>query len=180
MKDDEVENEKTTCPVCSQAVQQLETNLSSTIGMGFAKDPMSHLVMKHDKKGTIINGYALVDDTEGEPDGQQAEDALRPMGRGQGTTLPAWMMTMRGDGPEPQGLLNEVSRPMGQGRGATLPAWMTRGDGLGEEKKSRLDESCHKHVPLILLGRFKMTEGEWLFFLPLACCQSSSGIEMCL
>ena len=32
------------------------------------------------------------------------------------------------------------------------------------------------HVPLVLSGRFKQTEGEKLFFLPLA-CQSASGID---
>lgn len=32
------------------------------------------------------------------------------------------------------------------------------------------------HVPLVLTGRFKMTEGEKLFFLPLA-CRSASGID---
>ena len=33
------------------------------------------------------------------------------------------------------------------------------------------------HVPLVLSGRFKQTEGEKLFFLPLA-CRSSSGIDI--
>jgi hypothetical protein len=32
------------------------------------------------------------------------------------------------------------------------------------------------HVPLVLAGRFKMSDGEKLFFLPLA-CQSTSGIH---
>jgi hypothetical protein len=32
------------------------------------------------------------------------------------------------------------------------------------------------HVPLVLAGRFKMSDGEKLFFLPLA-CQSASGIH---
>ena len=33
------------------------------------------------------------------------------------------------------------------------------------------------HVPLVLSGRFKLTDGEKLFFLPLA-CRSSAGIEI--
>ena len=43
------------------------------------------------------------------------------------------------------------------------------------------DEAVHHpstpHVPMVLSGRFKTTEGERLFFLPLA-CRSSSGIEI--
>lgn len=43
------------------------------------------------------------------------------------------------------------------------------------------DEAVHHsstpHVPLTLAGRFKMTEGEKLFFLPLA-CRSKAGIEI--
>jgi hypothetical protein len=43
------------------------------------------------------------------------------------------------------------------------------------------DEATHHsrtpHVPLVLAGRFKMTQGERLFFLPLA-CKSSSGVEI--
>ena len=35
------------------------------------------------------------------------------------------------------------------------------------------------HVPLVLSGRFKQTDGEWLYFLPLA-CHSQAGIEICL
>jgi hypothetical protein len=35
------------------------------------------------------------------------------------------------------------------------------------------------HVPMVLSGRFKMTDGEHLFFLPLA-CRSSAGIEILL
>jgi hypothetical protein len=42
------------------------------------------------------------------------------------------------------------------------------------------DEAIHHprtpHVPLVLSGRFKQTEGERLFFLPLA-CRSKSGID---
>jgi hypothetical protein len=41
------------------------------------------------------------------------------------------------------------------------------------------EEAIHHsvpHVPLVLSGRFKMTDGEKLFFLPLA-CRSNSGID---
>lgn len=50
---------------------------------------------------------------------------------------------------------------------------------LGAIRKHWEEAVCHPrfpHVPLVLSGRFKMTEGEKLFFLPLA-CQSESGID---
>lgn len=87
-----------------QASQVMEANLNSTIGMGIARDPMvghsggSRLRFKHEKQDTsLINGYALVDDTEGEPPEPPAPVNVAPviprapMGRGRGTTLPAWM-----------------------------------------------------------------------------------------
>ena len=88
-----------------QVSQAIEQNLSSSIGMGFARDPMAalvgstsgnRLVLKKDQQSsTLINGYALVDDTEGElPVEEQhvtEEEPVKPMGRGRGTTLPAWM-----------------------------------------------------------------------------------------
>ena len=103
--------------------QQISRNLQSSIGMGFAQDPMantsnqqnnrgsdSRLVLKHQpKEETVINGYALVDDLEGEPDVSAAAattatateaPAKAPMGRGRGTTLPAWMT--RANGPTKQ------------------------------------------------------------------------------
>jgi predicted RNA-binding protein with RPS1 domain len=106
-----------------QASHALESNLNSTIGMGVARDPMagyssgSRLVMKHEKKDAlVINGYALVDDTEGElPEPAPAPVNVNvnlnvnvapmaapkaPMGRGRGTTLPAWM-TNQGSTDEP-------------------------------------------------------------------------------
>jgi predicted RNA-binding protein with RPS1 domain len=92
-----------------QASQALESSLNSTIGMGVARDPMagyssgSRLVLKHEKKeALVINGYALVDDTEGELPEPPAPVVnvnvhvapaapKAPMGRGRGTTLPSWM-----------------------------------------------------------------------------------------
>jgi predicted RNA-binding protein with RPS1 domain len=109
-----------------QASHALESNLNSTIGMGFARDPMagyssgSRLVMKHEKKDAqVINGYALVDDTEGELPEPPAPVNVNanvnanmnvapvamapkaPLGRGRGTTLPAWMTKQRSDEPGP-------------------------------------------------------------------------------
>jgi hypothetical protein len=50
---------------------------------------------------------------------------------------------------------------------------------LGAIRKHWEEAVCHPrvpHVPLVLSGRFKTTEGEKLFFLPLA-CRSESGID---
>jgi hypothetical protein len=50
---------------------------------------------------------------------------------------------------------------------------------LGAIRKHWEEAVCHlrvPHVPLVLSGRFKMTEGEKLFFLPQA-CQLESGIN---
>jgi predicted RNA-binding protein with RPS1 domain len=88
--------------------QQIQQELQSTIGMGVALDPMAktNLILKSaNRSATIINGYALVDDTEGEaprapmaPVAAAAVPAMASMGRGRGTTLPAWM-THQLDGP---------------------------------------------------------------------------------
>jgi predicted RNA-binding protein with RPS1 domain len=91
---------------------QLETNLNSMIGMGVARDPMAdRLVMKNAGIGTTFRGgYSLVGDDEGEPElppapapaaaaaAEPSTPRLAPMGRGRGTTLPAWM-TQASDGP---------------------------------------------------------------------------------
>jgi len=109
---------------------QITSNLNSSIGMGVALDPMaaataaarsrnSNLILKQQNKpATIINGYALVDDDEGEPTQPQGEPQtsaaatvtsvtittttpadFKPMGRGRGTTLPAWMTRQQQNGP---------------------------------------------------------------------------------
>lgn len=79
---------------------QIAQTLNSTIGMGVALDPMApskngNLVLKSDaaRASTIINGYTLVGDDEGEPPSVISKPApiVRSMGRGRGTTLPAWM-----------------------------------------------------------------------------------------
>lgn len=92
--------------------QQIQQELQSTIGMGVALDPMAktNLILKSaNRSATIINGYALVDDTEGEAPpqalslapvvGAVAVPAMASMGRGRGTTLPAWMTHHQLDGP---------------------------------------------------------------------------------
>ncbi|EEC45275.1 predicted protein [Phaeodactylum tricornutum CCAP 1055/1] len=86
--------------------QAIEQNLNSKIGMGVARDPMAgysnasdRLILKNDpsRKTTVINGYALVDDTEGVlPPESSLPPLIEPvqivlMGRGRGKTLPAWM-----------------------------------------------------------------------------------------
>lgn len=100
---------------------RLEQNLGAAIGMGFARDPMAHqggLIMKHDLKGNshLINGYALVDDTEGElppPPAPAVEEMppRQPLGRGRGTTLPAWMTAP----PEPPPLAKKKKRKKSDG-----------------------------------------------------------------
>jgi hypothetical protein len=93
------------------AQQHLTLSLNSAIGMGVALDPMavvnksSNLVLKSDgtKRTNLINGYALVDDDEGEPPAADIAPMLKPMGRGRGSTLPAWMTQSSG----PTGIKDE-------------------------------------------------------------------------
>jgi len=108
--------------------QQIQQKLQSSIGMGVALDPMaktSHLILKSDQKSkTVINGYALVDDTEGE--------------------APPVVVTLGAAPPVPAALA-----PMGRGRGTTLPAWMTQSDGPVKDnerlKKQSKKEKKQKH-----------------------------------
>ena len=105
------------------ANSQLGRALASNIGMSIAVDP-GNLVLKGKIGGgraaeSSFNGYALVGEDEGEPapppsvendNSMMKEEAakkqqqleqlamVRPMGRGRGTTLPAWMT--RSDPPE--------------------------------------------------------------------------------
>jgi predicted RNA-binding protein with RPS1 domain len=118
----------------SQAIQQ---NLSSSIGLGFAEDPManmssssSSLVFKHekDKNKTLIRGYALLDDDdEGELRTPLVAAEQLPLGRGRG--VPPSQQTV------------ESTKPLGRGRGMTLPAWMTKqNDGPGQSEDLRTDK----------------------------------------
>jgi predicted RNA-binding protein with RPS1 domain len=86
-----------------QQRSQLESNLTSMIGLGVALDPMAdRLFMKKNTLGnaTFRGGYSLVGDDEGEPEPivEQATQTRAPIGRGRGTSLPAWM-TQQSDGP---------------------------------------------------------------------------------
>jgi hypothetical protein len=83
---------------------RLAQSLNSAIGMGVASDPMapnkgSNLVLKSDatNASNLIRGYALVGDDEGEPPAPEPAPVVKPMGRGRGSTLPAWMT--QSDGP---------------------------------------------------------------------------------
>ena len=84
---------------------QLELNLNSMIGMGVARDPMAdRLIMKNDgvRRGTTFRGgYSLVGDDEGEIPAAVLDEpttTLAPLGRGRGSTLPAWMTEAK-EGP---------------------------------------------------------------------------------
>mmetsp|Transcript_1142 Transcript_1142/g.2213 ORF Transcript_1142/g.2213 Transcript_1142/m.2213 type:complete len:435 (-) Transcript_1142:100-1404(-) len=82
------------------ANSQLGRALASNIGMSSALDP-GNLILKGKGvggggSGQLFNGYEMVGEEEGEPDAV-LDDApapvagKKPMGRGRGTTLPAWM-----------------------------------------------------------------------------------------
>ena len=85
----------------------IEQNLNSTIGMAVARDPMAKgLILKiSGEPARVINGYALLDEEEeeeratpnvlaGEPKDnfKASTTTVKPMGRGRGATLPAWMV----------------------------------------------------------------------------------------
>ncbi|KAL7531250.1 hypothetical protein ACHAXR_003936 [Thalassiosira sp. AJA248-18] len=88
------------------ADSQLGRALASNIGMSTAIDPGS-LILKGKNGGAAVsssfNGYSLVGEDEGEPSPPMVlvennlvvepkqQSMVRPMGRGRGTTLPAWM-----------------------------------------------------------------------------------------
>lgn len=127
--------------------QQISRNLHSSIGMGFAQDPMANsssasnqrssrttgnrLILKHQpKQETVINGYALVDDSDSEPE-PGATNVEQPQVSAQASIPPA---------------ASAPAAPMGRGRGATLPAWMTRQDGPTKQPKDDEDNSDNKSV----------------------------------
>ena len=108
---------------------QMESNLNSTIGMGIARDPMDpmaqRILLKQDKKkgaGALINGYSLVDDTEGEPCPPAMGDP------GVSATRPSAAIT--------DSVGSGRLAPMGRGRGATLPAWMTQPNLESEDNRA--------------------------------------------
>ena len=90
--------------------EHLTQSLKSAIGMGVALDPMapnksSNLVLKSDvtNESNLINGYALVGDDEGEIQAPATAPTVHPLGRGRGSTLPAWMTHSNG----PVGMYDE-------------------------------------------------------------------------
>lgn len=99
--------------------------LASNIGMSSAIDP-GNLILKGKQKGVgaSFNGYALVGEEEGEDEveGNRMNNvatsnvppsltaSVRPMGRGRGTTLPAWMT--RSDGGDKLGSMKETTHDM--------------------------------------------------------------------
>ncbi len=90
--------------------EQLAQSLNSAIGMGVALDPMApkwscNLILKSDgtKQSSLINGYALVGDDEGEVQAPKTATRIQPVGRGRGSTLPAWMTRSSG----PTGMYDE-------------------------------------------------------------------------
>ena len=105
---------------------QMESSLNSTIGMGLARDPMDpmaqRILLKQDKNigsgPLIINGYSLVDDTEGEPLPPPITELDSSTRRKTSATDTTGVGFVR-------------AAPMGRGRGATLPAWMTQSSQAG-------------------------------------------------
>jgi len=112
------------------ADSQLGRALASNIGMSIAIDP-GNLILKGKKSGgggpavnSSFNGYELVGEDEGEPEMPAMENnarelaeaakrpepavATRPMGRGRGTTLPAWMTRKDDDDTPPGGRLGSM------------------------------------------------------------------------
>jgi len=97
--------------------------LASNIGMSSAIDPGNLILKGKQKGGASFNGYALVDEEEGEDisvqdqinnntmDDSQKVTAVRPMGRGRGTTLPAWMT--RSDGEDKLGSMKQSTVDVG-------------------------------------------------------------------
>jgi len=84
--------------------KELESSLTSMIGMGVALDPMADRLVVKSRMNTFRGGYSLVGDDEGEPEPAVEVEAprLQPLGRGRGTTLPAWM-TQKSEGPTKSG-----------------------------------------------------------------------------
>jgi predicted RNA-binding protein with RPS1 domain len=92
-----------------QASRSLEQNLNSNIGIAIARDPMEGIVLKRSgKQSNMINGYALLQEEEEEekkavdtaihhpvtglaPRSGKDSAVVKPVGRGRGATIPAWM-----------------------------------------------------------------------------------------
>lgn len=143
------------------ANSQLGQALSSNIGMSIAMDP-GNLVLKG-KRGaasSAINGYSLVGEDEGElepapiinnnyANHQESmmpveQKVVRPMGRGRGTTLPAWMTRI--DSEDKLGTMNalpstkdDISRDSDRHRGKSRNDKHHR-----KERRSKKHHKKHK------------------------------------
>ena len=136
------------------ANSQLGQALSSNIGMSIAMDP-GNLVLKG-KRGAAsaaINGYSLVKEDEGEVPNNNADHqesimpvkqkVVRPMGRGRGTTLPAWMT--RVDSEDKLGTMNALPKDDDNGsRGSDRHRSKSRRDDKHKHRKERRSKKYHK------------------------------------
>mmetsp|Transcript_2343 Transcript_2343/g.3432 ORF Transcript_2343/g.3432 Transcript_2343/m.3432 type:complete len:342 (+) Transcript_2343:28-1053(+) len=157
--------------------EKLEQNLTGTIGMGLALDPMAGFVSSNSgnkritlrskpnaQSTTVINGYALVNDTEGEPElpldyspGPSSAPAatehtvMKPMGRGRGTTLPAWMTQKQqqeknNDGPVVASATIEEDRRRRRSRTGSVTSSSEDTRSRSRRKKRKHNER-KKHKP---------------------------------
>lgn len=131
------------------ANSMLGRNLASNIGMSSAIDP-GNLILKGKQKGmsASFNGYALVGEEEGEAANQNdsavgnngglgeppKEAIVRPMGRGRGTTLPAWMT--RKDDEDKLGSVDKNS---------TKDDWSDDGSNQGRKSHKHRKKERQKH-----------------------------------
>jgi len=158
--------------VQNEAATALERNLGSTIGMASAIDPMAAMRSQRGAKvvlrggaaaasggvgdgssGPTFNGYALVDDDEGEPDmppplltaaaapGAAVEETVKPKGRGRGTTLPAWMTRDEG----PVGAPKESDRSRSRSKSDDSSSSSSYDRRRRKKKDSRRDKKSSKH-----------------------------------
>jgi predicted RNA-binding protein with RPS1 domain len=147
----------------------LGRSLASNIGISSAIDPGSLILKGRKSSGstaagagagsTNFNGYLLVGEDEGEveaPTTSIRDDeqpslsasmapAVRPMGRGRATTLPAWM-TRQDDNDDRLGSMKDEKGPGGRNDDDNEDDSSSRGDRHRKKKRSsRRDDKHHKH-----------------------------------
>ncbi len=133
---------------------QLESNLNSMIGMGVARDPMAdRLIMKNDRtrgSTTFWGGYSLVGDDEGESQPEPIEERsttiLAPLGRGRGTTLPAWMTQV-------------ANGPTGENRDEERHHSNNKNDKKKVKKEKKKDPKSHRKRDRKVSSRERKREG---------------------
>mmetsp|Transcript_26509 Transcript_26509/g.30818 ORF Transcript_26509/g.30818 Transcript_26509/m.30818 type:complete len:451 (-) Transcript_26509:170-1522(-) len=152
----------------------LETSLNSQLGMGIAIDPLaamnqanntnydessSHLILRNKNTPTsgkiIINGYALVDDNEGEQEktitetSQRTQEATipqRPVGRGRGATLPAWMTNNNKDDNGPTGMkCNDTDLSRSRSRSVSSSDYSKERNHKRKKSRKKEDKKRHRH-----------------------------------